>query len=290
MKVYRMTIVLILLLLSAFVIYGCGGDGGSDVIIDDSGNVKPGPSGATNITFWGWGDREEVTVFSKIVDSFNEKYDGLIKVNYVQKPSNNYGTAMLTSLAGSKTPDVFYVKDNYFKQYASLNYLYDISDFYDNSTVLKDEEMFPYTVSRYRYNTMTTTSNADDPLYGLPKDLAPTAIYYNKTHFAKAGVTIISLTEEEALAQGYTIRGYDPATKTFNNKVAMNWSDVVALAQLLMDTGASDFGFYTEWWFNYGWSVGGDCIEYLETDNPAYNGGYYKFTLNDKTKNYIVKD
>lgn len=278
-------------MLGAAIFYGCGGNGGGDdIIVDDEGNIKPSPSGETIITFWGWGDREEVAVFTRIVDTFNEKYKGIIKVNYVQKPSNNYGPQMLTTLAGSRTPDVFYVQDNYFKQYATQGYLYDISDLYANSKVLKEEEMFPHTISRYRYNPVTTTSNPDDPLYGVPKDLAPTAIYYNKTHFQNAGVKIISMTEEEALAAGYTIRGYDPATKTFNNKIPMSWSDVVELSKHLIASGVTDYGFFTEWWFNYGWSVGGDCLEYIPSNDPNFNGGYYVFTLNDSTKNYIVKD
>lgn len=290
MNGFRRIIFFVVLMLVAVIFYGCDNSSGSDVIIDDDGNIKPSPSGETVITFWGWGDREEVAVFTRIVNTFNEKYKGIIKVNYVQKPSNNYGPQMLTTLAGSRTPDVFYVQDNYFKQYVSQGYLYDISEFYANSKVLKEEEMFPHTISRYRYNPVTTTSNPDDPLYGVPKDLAPTAIYYNKTHFAKAGVKIISMNEEEALAAGYTVRGYDSETKTFNNKIAMSWNEVVELSKLLMETGASPYGFFTEWWFNYGWSIGGDCIEYLETDDNAYNGGYYTFTLNDSTKNYIVKD
>ena len=51
----------------------------------------------------------------------------------MQKPSSSYGTSMLTTLAGSKTPDVFYVQDNYFKQYASLGYLLDITEYYNKS-------------------------------------------------------------------------------------------------------------------------------------------------------------
>jgi multiple sugar transport system substrate-binding protein len=291
MKILKRPAVVLLTVLFLFsgLFFGCN-DQQDDIIIDDNGNIRPGVSGETTINFWGWGDQIEVNVFTKIVQRFNQKYAGVMKVNYIQKPSNNYGTSMLTTLAGSKTPDVFYVQDNFFKQYASQNYLLDLSDYYAESTLLDEDEMFPHTISRYRYNTETTTSNPGDPLYGVPKDLAPTVIYYNKTQFIEAGVTLISMTPEEALSAGKTVRGYDAATKTFNNKIPMNWSECVQLSQLLMSTGASQFGFFSEWWFNYGWSVGGDCIEYLSTSDPAYYGGYYKFTLSDSTKNYIVKD
>ena len=44
------------------------------------------------------------------------------------------------------------------------------------------------------------------------------------------------------------------------------------------------YGYFTEWWFNYGWSVGGDCVEDL-TGN-----GDWTFTLGEWSPNYIVAD
>ncbi len=262
---------------------GCGGSSG--------GNAKPvSNSGATVVNFWGWGGDEETAAFERIVEAFNKKYEGKIEVKYTQRPSSSYSTSLLQVLASAKGPDVFYVEDKYFKQYASMGYLMDITDFYNSSEIFDEDDMFPNTIGRYRYDTVSTTSDSDDPLYALPKDLAPTGIYYNATKLQAAGVTIISMTEEEALAAGYTVRGYDPVKKVFNNKIAMSWSDCVELSKLLMDTGVTEYGFFTEWWFNYGWSVGGDCIEYVTTDDPSYNGGRYLFTLDDSTKNYIVKD
>lgn len=284
---------LFFIMIAVFALASCDGNeqSGGGIEITPGGNIKPGADGSiTTVKFWGWGGSEETEVFTDIVNAFNKKYEGTIKVDYIQKPATNYATNLLTTLAGSKGPDVFYVQDNYFKQYASLGYLYDITELYNSRDVLKEEEMFPGIISRYRYDKVTTTSNQDDPLLGLPKDLAPTGIFYNATQLKKAGVTIISMTEEEALAAGYTIKGYDSKTKTFNNKIAMSWSDCVELSQLLMSTGASDYGFFSEWWFNYAWSVGGDCVEYVETDDAKFNGGYYQFTLNDSSKNYIVKD
>ena len=289
MKNWKKIVSISLLVLMATLLVACGGGAG--------GVTKPKKGSAQTIKFWGWGDNSEVIVFTRIVEEFNKKYEGVYFVDYVQRPSSNYNESLLTTLSGSKGPDVFYVNDNAFKQYATLGFLADITDYVKNSTVLVESDMFPNTMSRYRYNTKTTTSNDDDPQYAVPKDLAPTGLYYNVTQFKKAGVNIISLSEEEALAQGYTIKGYDSATKTFNNKIAMSWSDCVELSELLMSTGASPYGFYSEWWFNYGWSVGGNCVEYIKTpglnDFPiddSYNAGRYRFTLNDSTKNYIVKD
>lgn len=307
-------VILSCILLSA-CFYACNkkGNDGGDIIIDDGGNVRPSADGKeTTVKFWGWGESGEKEVFERIVNDFNKKYKGSIKVTYTQRPSNNYGESVRMALVGSSGPDVVYVQDNYFKSYVTMGLLKDITDNVNQSEWLKDYQtsMFPNTMARYKYNPKTTTSNADDPIYAVPKDLAPTAIYYNKNMMANAGIVIISKTEAEvktALSEGKTtwttgseagldvkIKAYytnsSMGIKVFNNQIPMNWQECVELSRDLMAANAGKFGFYSEWWFNYGWSVGGDCVEYIETDDPQYNGGYYKFTLQDASKNYIVKD
>lgn len=89
----------------------------------------------------------------------------------------------------------------------------------------------------------------------------------------------------------------------FNNRISMNWDEIEDLSMLF--TGAynpnaqsrdetddnrkvtdygTTYGFFTEWWFNYGWSVGGDCLQDLN-DNGEWN-----FSLLDPNPNYIVKE
>ena len=72
----------------------------------------------------------------------------------------------------------------------------------------------------------------------------------------------------------------------------MSWDEVVELSNVLQNsmTNANAYGYFTEWWFNYGWSVGGDCIEFIPSSDPNHGGGWYDFTLSDATPNYIVAD
>ena len=59
---------------------GCG-KGGKDTELGDDG--RPIPDGTiTNITFWGYGDENEVDVFTELVAQFNEEYKDTIKVKY----------------------------------------------------------------------------------------------------------------------------------------------------------------------------------------------------------------
>ena len=93
----------------------------------------------------------------------------------------------------------------------------------------------------------------------------------------------------------------DPSEEiaVFNNRIAMNWDEVEDLSMLFSadynpgpNSSAENpttefgttYGYFTENWFNYGWSVGGDCL----TD---MNGnGTWNFGLLDPNPNYVVKD
>lgn len=268
------------------------------------GNKNSENDGVTEVNFWGWGDPEEVEVFTRIVNTFNDKYKGQFKVNYTQRPSGSYADTLLVQLNGRKGPDVYYVQDKFIKQYSTLGYCLDLTDYVKNSTYdtkLDESDMFSNILSRYRYDTVTTTSNDDDPLWAVPKDIAPTAVFYNKTHFKNAGITTISIPEATMKLNGDPVKAYfeDKEGKftstgmkgwVFNNKISMSWQECYDLSKRLMSYNEGKDGYFTEWWFNYGWSVGGNCVQYIETDDPNYNEGRYKFTLNDPTKNYIVKE
>ena len=70
----------------------------------------------------------------------------------------------------------------------------------------------------------------------------------------------------------------------------MNWDEMEDLAMIFSPSSnpnagkdfGTDYGMFTEWWFNYGWSVGGNCLQDLSGD------GEWNFSLLDSTPNYIV--
>lgn len=320
----KKTLKIISFLLSVLLIAGVsgcktGGDGGSDVVLDDNGNVRPGQNGETRITFWGYGDENEIDVFQTLVDEFNEINKGSIYVNYEPKGSDNYGESAKMALRQSKASvDVLYVGDSDFKSFAELGYLEPLDDYLKISSEVKIEEMWETSVNRFKYDINTTTQDGPNAHYwGIPKDIGPTVIFYNETYFKNAGVTVISVAAEdlEAFNNGaadsrgktktdYQIQGEVKekgyfelgGKKYFNNQVPMSWDECVTLASLVQASARAKenkeniYGYFTEWWFNYGWSVGGDCIEYVASDDDKYTGGYWEFTLMDSSKNYIVAD
>jgi len=283
--------------------------------------VAPGGK-ATNVVFWINGNATELDVFDKVVKDFNEKYSGQINVEIKNRTSSTYGSALEQSLQGSNAPDVFYVGDSDYKRYARHDYLYDITEFVGTSSEFVVDDMWENVVERYKFDPNTWLSGTKEGrYYGVPKDLGPTVIFYNESYFNQAGITVISVdaADLDAFNAGtkkddrgksksdyginFTVKekGFwqdpnDPDKYWFNNQVPMSWEETDACAKLVQTevrekTGKQQmYGYFTEWWFNYGWSVGGNCVQKVDTNDKNFRGYYYDFTLMDDTPNYIVKD
>ena len=239
---------------------------------------KDKSAGKYKITFWGWGDEDEITVYRNLVKLYNATNTDGIYVEYNVKPSDSYIDAMEQVLGTKRAPDVFYVGDGDLKRWATYGWLEDISNYVASSTVIDLNDIWGEGISRYRYNVTTKTSNPNDPLYCLPKDIGPTVIYYNADAFRAVGITIISKADE--LCTEAERHGFNKETMTFNNRISMTVEEELELAKLLTNSinpsSPTTYGFYTEWWFNYVWSVGGDCLGKDEE-------GHYKWTLGDTT-------
>lgn len=293
--------------------------------------------GTTQLSFWVYGDKEELALYTKMTEAFNETYgkENGIHVNISQKPVGGYATAVQLYATSKSGPDVFFTYEDVFKSWVNAGMLADMTEYLNAAAAKIDiSDIYATVVNRMRYNVETNTSNLDDPLYGLPLDTKPTALYYNESYFEEMGIIVISVDEEDMDAwnrgeiadkrgnrksdfptlDGITVpkKGYyrseDPYVEgewstwqapsdseilVFNNRIAMNWDEIEDLARLFTPDyndaaknllGADGYGFFTEWWFNYGWSVGGDCLTDLT------GSGNWNFSLLDYTPNYIVAD
>lgn len=301
-------LVLFIAMLVVFAATGCGKEPQED--LDLSGEK---PEKAVVVDFWMYGDDVELGVYRKLVQEFNKKYEGYVYVNLRHKAPNDYTQGLMQVLNGKSGPDVFYVEEIGFKAMAEAGYLLDITSYVEQSTEYDVTKMWESATTRFQYDVNTKTVNGPDKkYYAVPKDIGPTVIYYNETMFKAAGINVISVSKEDLAdfnnngkadsrgktkAQyGITVevkeKGYFEANgkKWFNNQIAMNWEETVAISNQIQSVHKGSNGYFTEWWFNYGWSVGGDCIQYIPTDDSNYLGGYWDFTLMDDTPNYIVAD
>lgn len=252
--------------------------------------------GKTTIRFWASGMETLTSSLQEIVNEFNATHDD-IEVVFQPRPVDGYYDTLQNVLSFSSAPDVFLMEDRYVKKWAKMNLLYDITDKYENDAVLDADDMWPGIIERFRYDTAKNISTEDSTLYGLPCGNNPSVVYYNKSMFERMGITVISKDYSDDLPEsekhGFYRSGTPGTIPTrdetliFNNRIPMTWEELVDLSMYLNTAYNNDsqltlnsnkvYGFYSHWWFNFGWSVGGDCIKYDAATES------WKFTLGDKT-------
>ena len=177
-------------------------------------------------------------------------------------------------------------------------------------------------INIWRFNNTTSSNIGNKYLAGeganllaMPFNSSAEVLFYNSDIFSKMGINMVSVEEEKCgtgdyaklLPHGYAEYSaeygapYAGATtsqndagetvyKVFNDRVPMNWEELRCLAwsyQRYKEPNVTNgkynyYGYMSEWWFNYGWSVGGDCIGWDYTANK------YVFSIGDKDKNYLA--
>lgn len=236
-----------------------------------------GASDPNRIDFWVKGSESEVAAYKAMVDEFNASYGAShgIKAALTVKTPGQYDTSVVAAASTTSGPDVFLENEDNFKKDVGARLTSPITAELGAVTDVDISDIYPSVAGRYRYNAETKKSGATDDIYGLPLDSRPTALYYNETLFRQAGVLVISVDEAEDLARLFNRDDCSLVDEYKNND-----------GKLLKDTtnGTVEYGFFTEWWFMYGWSVGGDCLTDLS------GNGDYNFSLLDPSPNYIVAD
>lgn len=291
------------------------------------GGSKDNHKGMVTVDFMYSGDLTRIEAFKTLVDEFNNTAGPELGVRVKGIPK----TASLTDVLAQQLPsgsgaDVFITSDEGFKKYS--RYLDDLTGKIDQSVL---DGLYESALYRYHYDIHTTTSNADDPLLGLPAYGDAVILYYNKEAMEKNGVICISVNEEDMDAfnagtkadnygkkkadygitvdvpkKGFyrSISPFVPAederdgsswkmpsadeVMIFNEGIAMNWDEVEDLGLICTKdrnpASETQYGYFTEWWFSYGWAVGGDCIEDLS------GKGDWTFALAGENPNYIVQE
>ena len=285
----------------------------------------------SHIVFCSYGDESELAIYTEMVDEFNKTYgaEHNIKVDHTPIGITGYNNYIQSMSTARNSYDVCVVIEDRFKAWATTGIIGPMEEYFNAVTDIDVSDVFPNTVNRLRLNVSNNTSNLSDPLYGMPLDTKPSALYYNESMFKKAGIIIISVDEEDMDAwnrgeiadkrghkksdfaklsnvtvpkKGYYrsvrpyVSGFEwtmPASDeilVFNNRIPMNWDEMEDLAMIFSPSSnpnagkdfGTDYGMFTEWWFNYGWAVGGNCLQDLSGD------GEWNFSLLDSTPNYIV--
>ncbi len=142
-------------------------------------------SGDKTISFMGWGSPEEIATFKTMIAQYEKKYPD-VKVDYITVADTDFATKLQTMIASKKTPDVFYLQPEKVMPYADAGLIADLSKYVDDNEVFKADNVWKKALDMYRYDGTTPGKGAS---YGLPKDIGPFALAYNKDLFDAAGIT-----------------------------------------------------------------------------------------------------
>jgi multiple sugar transport system substrate-binding protein len=217
-----------------------------------SGSGKEGDK--VELTFMFRGQPKELEAYTATVKRY-EVANPDVKVNLVQVAPDQYDTKLKAAIAGKKIPDVFFYNPAQVKAYVNSGVLMDITKFVEGSEDVQIDDIWEKGINKYRFDGKTL---GEGSIYGLPKDLGPFALGYNKTMFEEAG---IPLPDKD---KPYT------------------WDEFIKVAQQLTidknGDGKNDqfgTGFNVNWALQpFVWSNGGDWIDESKTkvtiDTPEF--------------------
>lgn len=201
--------------------------------------ARPAIADEQVIHFVGWGGPEEKAIVAQTLQAFERSHPGL-RVKYTQIPGlgyDYYNKLRLMIVAGM-APDVYYVPDGNFGELASRNVLLNLDPYVARSKVIKLADIWPSGLDRYRWDGKQLQKG---PLYCLPKDIGPHAMFYNKDVFKARGIPFPSattpMTWDEAIGvwkrlsfkekhlQHYGISGYPHESAIWSNGGAITSPD-----------------------------------------------------------------
>lgn len=294
-KILKKVIVFALLVCLSFSTIACGGNN----------------DGRVEIKFFCETLNNEKIAYISAVKTYNEgqgKIDGVYVNATYDVPSSNIGQAI--SSPSAQTPNVVAMDDENFKGKASLGYFLNLDEYL--TPAVKEQmgwnDIPELMKNRYSYNTETDSeigkklAGKGSSVLGLPNGGSPVVLFYNKELLSQVGVNVVSVAETDLTGTGLKPHGYaeytvapvegmtqstnnagDTVYKVFNDKIPMNWEEFRYLMKYLQNAlQQCTYPYMSEYWFEYGWSVGGDCIGWDASQNE------YVFTLNDKNANFLA--
>ena len=159
-----------------------------------TGEITIDENTIVDIDWWTWGGQAAAEIFTNIARTFSEHVCPNIRVHYTCFPSSSY----LTTLAQSSNdlPDLFFMPDTEFYQYAFDGVIWDFSKYVTNEEIA---DVWEAGYERYMYNpeTKIVGNTTGAGLYALPKDISTFSLCYNEDEVRKAcqyaGVTYESV-------------------------------------------------------------------------------------------------
>jgi multiple sugar transport system substrate-binding protein len=170
-----------LILVLSLVLAGCGGSKNAN-----SGGKGGSGSGNKELTFMFRGGPDEQTAYKNVVKKFEDDHPG-VKVKVIVTAADQYATKLKAAITGNKMPDVFYFESGDLKAYVNSGILLNLTPYLDKNEKVDLNNIWKYGIDLYRYDGNMA---GQGDIYGMPKDVGPFALGYNKTMFEKEGIPL----------------------------------------------------------------------------------------------------
>lgn len=215
MKKFRLLLILLVISMTMSAFVACGGE-------KNDPNEGVNPDGTVTIEFVGWGDAAELANYQELVNLFMEENPN-ITVVYKGESATTYMTTLKNR--ANNLPDLFYMPDYDFLEWVANGTIKDISSYF---TAEELSTLWPQAVDEYYFDPSTNKLGKSETagLYGLPKDLGPFTLVYNKTLLDKQ-IAKYGLNSEEIYAM---LSATDP----------MTWQEFRTLLKMIDPDGGAD--------------------------------------------------
>lgn len=169
------------LLAMSVTLAACGGSNNADNGTGSNTKVE-----TKKLSFMFRGGPDEQKAYEAAVKQYEAANPG-VKVQIIVTTADQYATKLKAAITGKRVPDVFYYDPGDLRAYANSGVLLDMTKYIEGNSKIDLNNIWKYGVDFYRYDGEKTGQGS---IYGLPKDVGPFALGYNKTMFEKAGVAL----------------------------------------------------------------------------------------------------
>lgn len=151
----------------------CGGDANHP---DNQVYEEFDPDKEYQLDFLGWGSIAEQKNFQEMISKFMEEYTN-VKVFYNAISDTTAYSNNLVNNANS-LPDVFYVPDWDYIKWVDSGRLLNLTPYLSKE---ETDKLWDMSIDIFKWDSESKTVGKGQDIYGLPKDLGPSSIVYNKT-------------------------------------------------------------------------------------------------------------
>lgn len=177
----RGTALLALSLATGLAVTACGGGGNANNNNTPStpGEGNTGGTGAKKVELriGTWDNGDGLRQQQQIADNYM-KANNNVKINIESVP-DQYGTKLLTQIAGNQAPDIFQIGDGDVKMFMEKGALEDLTPYIEGNDGI---DLNDY------YTNVLDVGKLGDKYYTMPKDYSNLGVYYNKKLFDAANI------------------------------------------------------------------------------------------------------